>query len=339
MTTTPARALTIDYDTVHQAAVGFEQALRDELRYRGSVVTDQIESLLFTRGCPGPAAWAQNSWLGPREYAIESIGEAARQLASIQRNWYLHSVACHRRARLIAEKLAPIRFKPRPFPAVIPKAPLGVFCLLDRHRLLASPVSSSPFANGLPDFMEDRQGPPNRAYLKLWEALTLARRHPGAGDFCLDLGAAPGGWSWVLAQLGTDVLAVDRAQLIPGLMRHDRVQLQTGDAFQWRLADLPRQPDWILSDVVAYPQRLLELARYWSIACPRANIVLTIKLQGRADPALMSQFLQIAGARLLHLAANKHELTFFRLADGGPPEAISGDSPGYLSAGRVIGAD
>lgn len=334
--TRQTRALNIDYDTVHQIAAGFEQALRDELRYRGSVVTGQVESLLFSRGQPGPAAWAQNSWLAPREYAIDSIGAAARQLAAIQRNWYLHSVACHRRARLIADKLAPIRFKPRAFPATIPTAPLGVFCLLDRYCLLASPTCASPFANGLPDFVEDRQGPPNRAYLKLWEALTLARQQPGPGDFCLDLGAAPGGWSWVLAQLGADVLAVDRAQLVPELMQHQHVQLQTGDAFQWQLADLPRQPDWLVCDIIAYPQRLLELARYWATACPQTHIIMTIKFQGRADPALMSQFLQIPGSGLLHLSANKHELTFFRLAGGSPPEAITGDCPGYLAARQGV---
>ena len=50
--------------------------------------------------------------------------------------------------------------------------------------------------------VEDKEGPPNRAYLKLWEALVRLRRWPGPGERCLDLGASPGGWTYVLAKLG-----------------------------------------------------------------------------------------------------------------------------------------
>ena len=62
--------------------------------------------------------------------------------------------------------------------------------------------------------------PPNRAYLKLWEALTLAAnmpdgRMPRPGELCLDLGSSPGGWSWVLQKLGARVISVDKAPLDP----------------------------------------------------------------------------------------------------------------------------
>lgn len=319
---TPA-PLSIGYDTVHLAAAGHHQALVDELAHRGSRVVDQIDSLIFAQGAPGPAAWAQNSWLAPAEYRIRSIGEAARLLSSIQRNWHLHSVAHHRRAQLIADQLAPIRFRPLNFPAPVPDAPLGAFSLLERNRLLASPSCSSAFADGRPVFAEDREGPPNRAYLKLWEALTLARRRPGPGDLCLDLGASPGGWTWVLNRLGADVLAVDRADLAPQLAAEPRVTLHRGDAFALTADDLGRPPDWILSDVIAYPARLLALADYWCHACPTAGIIITIKCQGAVDAAEIDRFLDINKARLCHLAANKHELTFFCLPDAGPPEGAS----------------
>ena len=39
----------------------------------------------------------------------------------------------------------------------------------------------TPFANGEVAFVEDRAGPPNRAYLKLWEALVRLGRWPGPG--------------------------------------------------------------------------------------------------------------------------------------------------------------
>ena len=36
---------------------------------------------------------------------------------------------------------------------------------------------------------------------------------PQPGETCLDLGAAPGGWTWAIASLGAQVTAVDRAPL------------------------------------------------------------------------------------------------------------------------------
>lgn len=316
-------SLPIAYDTVHLAAADHGGALIDELAHRGSQVVDELGSLIFTRGLPGPAAWAQNSWLAPAEYRIGSIGEAARLLSSIQRNWHLHSIAHHRRARLIADKLSPIRFRALDFPANVPGAPLGAFGLLDRDRLLASPVCSSAFADGRPVFAEDRHGPPNRAYLKLWEALTLARTQPGPGDLCLDLGASPGGWTWVLDQLGADVMAVDRAGLAPEIAASARVTLHRGDAFGLTLGDLDRRPDWILSDVIAYPARLFALADYWCHACPEAGVIITVKCQGAVDAAEIDRFLDINQARLHHLAVNKHELTLFRLPAGGPPDGAT----------------
>lgn len=315
---TPA-VLPIDYDTVHVAATDHRDALTDELIQRGSRIIATHEDLVFSSGQPGPAAWAQNSWLAPREYRIDSIGQAARQLRALQRNWHAHSIVHHRRSQLIADKLPSIRFRPMTFPATLPSAPLGAFCLLERDRLLASPACSSAFADGRPVFVEDRHGPPNRAYLKLWEALTLAGVHPEPGQTCIDLGAAPGGWSWVLAELGANVVAVDRAALTPTLADHPRVSNLRGDAFAVTRDDVPT-PDWILSDVIAYPERLRELAEYWCRACPQARIIITVKCQGAVDPAQIAEFLAIPGSRLCHLSANKHELTFFRLPEGGPAD-------------------
>ena len=307
------------YDIVHVAAEGYLDDLLRELAHRGDTVTASHGRLVFARG--GPAAWAQNAWLAPRELPASSIGEGARGLRDIQRNWHLHSVAHHRRARLIAERLPPIRFKPLSFPADPPAAPLGAWTLVERDRLVASPRCRSPFPDGEVRFVEDREGPPNRAYLKLWEALTLARTRPGPGERCLDLGAAPGGWTWVLAGLGADVISIDRAELDPAVATHSRIEHRRGDAFALR-PEAVGTMDWVVSDVVAYPDRVLALARHWAEACPAARLIFTIKFQGPADPAIAYRFLDIPGSRLLHLHHNKHELTWFRLPDGGPPEAI-----------------
>jgi hypothetical protein len=47
--------------------------------------------------------------------------------------------------------------------------------------ILASPTKTSPFVNGAVQFVEDREGPPSRAYLKLWEVLTRFGAWPQPG--------------------------------------------------------------------------------------------------------------------------------------------------------------
>ena len=154
--------------------------------------------------------------------------------------------------------------------------------------------------------MEDRVGPPSRAYLKLWEACTRLGAWPQAGETCLDLGAAPGGWTWALAKLGAQVTAVDRSPLDPAVAAMPGVRFQPGSAF----AREPAAMDWLFSDVVAYPAPLLALVQRWVASGLVGHIVCTIKLQGETDHDAADAFAAIPGGRLMHLLHNKHELTF-----------------------------
>ena len=203
--------------------------------------------------------------------------------------------------------------KPLVFPAAAPSAPLGSWLLLDAGTILAASDCSSPFPNGEARFVEDREGPPNRAYLKLWEALTLIGRLPGPGDLCLDLGASPGGWSWVLAKLGARVIAVDKAPLAPSVVAMPGVEVRQASAFSMEPATLG-PVDWPFSDVICYPTRLLSLIERWLAAGLARNLVCTIKFQGATDHATARRFAVIPGSRLMHLHHNKHELTWIRLA-------------------------
>ncbi len=256
-----------------------------------------------------PAAWAQNSWRAPREIDIASIGEAATALRAIQRNWGAYTPDHIRRAALIAARLPPLKPKPLLFPQAAPTAHLGAWTLLGPNRLLASPAQSSPFINGEPTFIEDRTGPPSRAYLKLWEILCLLRAWPQPGDTCLDLGASPGGWTHVLAKLGAQVSAVDKAPLDPAVAALPGVTVRQESA--WAL-DPRGEPavGWLFCDVIAYPARLLTMVRAWIDAGRARRIVCTLKFQGATDHESADAFAAIPGGQLRHLFHNKHELTF-----------------------------
>jgi 23S rRNA (cytidine2498-2'-O)-methyltransferase len=268
--------------------------------------------LVLAPGPARPAAWAQNIWLEPRRLPIASIGDAARQLRAIQRNWALTSHAHHRRAALIAEKLPKVSAKPLRFGDPVPTAPLGSWTLLDPGTLLASPRCSSAFPHGEVRFIEDRTAPPSRAYLKLWEALTLIGVRPGPGDLCVDLGSSPGGWSWVLQSLGARIISIDKAPLAPDIAALPNLEYRRESAFAVDPRSLG-QVDWLFSDVICYPERLLRLVETWLAAGTCRRFVCSVKFQGATDHATARRFAAIPQSRLMHLSHNKHELTWVKL--------------------------
>lgn len=289
------------------APVGYEQQLIDELG-GASTLKGRWGQLCLAPARRALPVWSANVWLTPRWLRVRSITDAARRLRAIQRNWVLYPWRWHRRARLIQHALPHVSAKPLAFPSALPNAPLGSWTLVERNTILASPQCSSPFPNGVVRFVEDPEGPPNRAYLKLWEALTHMQKWPRAGERCLDLGASPGGWSWVCAALGAHVIAVDKAPLDAAVTALPDVEPVRRSAFSVAPSELG-PVDWLLSDVVCYPERLLRLVHRWLEAGMARNIVCTLKFQGPTDHQIGARFAALGG-RLLHLHHNKHELTW-----------------------------
>ena len=68
--------------------------------------------------------------------------------------------------------------------------------------------------------------------------------------------------------------------------------------------------DWLSSDIVCYPARLLRLVETWRASGLVKTFVCTLKFQGATDHEAAAAFAAIPGARLMHLHHNKHELTF-----------------------------
>lgn len=298
--------------TGYLAAKGFLPELRQELE---TGAQETYGDLVLAEGSAQPAAWAANVWHAPISLSIVSIGDAAKKLRAIQRNWALYSFAHHRRAALIAERLPKVSAKPLVFGARAPAAPLGSWTLVAPDRVLASASCSSPFPNGEAHFVEDRTAP-SCAYLKLWELFTRIGERPQPGELCLDLGSSPGGWTWVLQQLGARVLSVDKAALDPRVAKLPGVTYQRQSAFALDPAAVG-PVDWLFSDVVCYPQRLLSRVQKWLEAGRARRFVCSVKFQGATDFEVMWRFAAIPGSRLMHLHHNKHELTWLRLEPPG----------------------
>jgi len=294
--------------TAYLAPEGFE----DELAVELGAFDRKHGRLLIASGPPRPAAWAPNIWLDPQEIAIASISDAAAKLRAVQRNWALYAPHLHRRAALIQEQLPKVSAKRLVFGASPSAAPLGSWTLLDAGTMLATPRCTSPFPNGEIRFVEDRTGPPSRAYLKLWEALTLIGRRPGPGERCLDLGSSPGGWSWALQRMGAQVISVDKAPLAPEIASLPGIEHRSESAFALDPATVGHV-DWLFSDIVCYPARLLGLVERWLAAGTCRHFVCTLKFQGETDHETARRFAAIPGSQLRHLFHNKHELTWIKM--------------------------
>jgi len=268
--------------------------------------------LVIAGGPPQTSYWTQNTWLEPRTLRIRSITDGAKALRTIQRNWTMYSFRWHRRSTLIQEKLPYVSARPLRFPEPVPQSPLGSWTLLAPDLVLASARCSSAFPHGEVRFVEIKQGPPCRAYLKLWEAFSRIQRMPSPGDACLDAGSSPGGWTWVLHRLGASVLAVDSTDPAPEIMRLPGVTFRKGNAFSI-LPDQNTRFDWIFCDVACYPEKLLEWVSIWLNSGNCCNFVCTVKFQGNSHYGVIQKFAALPHTAFLHLSHNKHELTWISL--------------------------
>lgn len=121
---------------------------------------------------------------------------------------------------------------------------------------------------------------PSRSTQKLAEAFAtfLGERESSLvrpGLHAVDLGAAPGGWTWQLVQRGVRVTAVDNGSL-KGVVAHDDLVTHVReDAFRFR----PRRPvDWLVCDVVESPLRIAGLVAAWIAERRARRAIFNLKL-------------------------------------------------------------
>lgn len=276
----------------------------------------QVGRLILSTAQVRELVWAHSRWSDAELIEIASIGDGVKKLRERTSKLYAMAPLNHvRRATLIDDQLgnkaAKARLKkPIEFLELL-RPSLAQFGLIEPGLMIASPATSSWVPQGEMQFVESSEAP-SRAYLKLWELFTMEGFKPAKNETCLDLGASPGGWTWVLAKLGAKVTSIDKADLAPEVARMPGVQLLKKDAFRLKPSDIGPL-DWLFSDVICEPQRLLTLVHEWRESGLCKNFVCTIKFKGETDFKVLSDFLKIEGSHARHLFHNKHEVTWWLL--------------------------
>ena len=164
----------------------------------------------------------------------------------------------------------------------------------------ADPAASAPWPQGIPRLKFPREAP-SRSTLKLEEALLVLldegerERWLNPGMSAVDLGAAPGGWTWQLARRSLRVTAVDNGPMDRGLIDSGLVTHLRADGFRFR----PKKPvDWMVCDMVEQPRRVAELVARWLGEgwCRRAIFNLKLPMKKRYEETQLC--LKLIGDRL-----------------------------------------
>jgi 23S rRNA (cytidine2498-2'-O)-methyltransferase len=318
---------------------GYEALLERELAEAGLDVTETGPGwVLAGDGEVADLAFPELSLLSPREIEGESVNALAQRLADflleslrgerIDAEWpcvfrtVAEVVGLGRRAGGVEKAFDEIvrRRLPRIARLAVHELPRGagrargLFAFFaDFGRVF---VARDAWLGGQRRMADDAAAP-SRSYLKLEEAWVVLGREPQPGETVVDLGAAPGGWSYSAAKRGARVIAVDNGPLKGGALNHPRIEHRREDAFQFRPAE-GQVFDWLLCDLVEEPHHVLQdvvspwLANGW---CRRFAINLKF---GRVDPLALlrevrapgSPFVQHAAKlRVRHLHHDREELT------------------------------
>jgi 23S rRNA (cytidine2498-2'-O)-methyltransferase len=151
-------------------------------------------------------------------------------------------------------------------------------CLVDRARVLVGVVPAQELPTLAPGGRARARAPklaPSRAARKLVEALDWFGRAPEAGEVCVDLGAAPGGWTAVLLERRARVIAVDPARLASELRGRKGLAHVQASAFEFA----PDEPaDWLFCDMAWRPLEVAALLAKWGRRRWAGALVANVKL-------------------------------------------------------------
>ncbi len=191
------------------------------------------------------------------------------------------------------------------------------------HAFLArsQPRDASPWPLGIPR-LKLLPDAPSRSALKLEEALLVLldaderARLLKPGMTAADLGAAPGGWTWVLTRQHLRITSVDNGPLRQHVLDTGLVEHLRADGFHWKPA---QSLDWMVCDMVEQPRRVAERMATWFREgwCRHAIFNLKLPMKKRWDETRLcldlfaeqaSRPLTVRARQLYH---DREEITVF----------------------------
>ncbi len=281
------------------------QALSLFAELPGLVPTDRITPILEAIASAGPAQRYGALWVEHPD------SDAGKPLSGLARS-FANALRPVLRKRGL---LAPVD------DAALPR--LHVCFLAGNHVLLASadPAGTAPWPLGVPR-LKLHADAPSRSALKLEEALLSLLDAGERGELlrpgmsAADLGAAPGGWTWVLARHGLRVVAIDNGPLRPHLFDTGLVEHLRADGFRWQP---PRPLDWMVCDMVEQPSRVALRMADWFRAgwCRQSvfNLKLPMKKRWLETRNSLASFVAAAevplAVRARQLYHDREEITVF----------------------------
>jgi 23S rRNA (cytidine2498-2'-O)-methyltransferase len=205
------------------------------------------------------------------------------------------------------------------------KIPRMMMMMLDGQEALIG-YHFTNNADKLPDGIMHLKSPkdaPSRSTLKLEEAWHwfIPKRQwgerLGAGMRAVDLGAAPGGWTWQLVKRNMMVDSVDNGPMKGDLMETGQVTHHTEDGFRFSPS---KKVHWMVCDMAESPLKVAERMAHWIVNDWCAESVFNLKLpmkkryhEVRACFELMEQKFIDAGIDVemsgKHLYHDREEIT------------------------------
>lgn len=159
--------------------------------------------------------------------------------------------------------------------------------------------------------MADDDAAPSRSYLKVEEAYIVLGLEPQPGETVMDLGAAPGGWSYSAAKRGAKVVALDNGPLKGGALNHPLIEHRLLDAFKFQpsfakategTASQPMAFDWLFCDLVEEPHHVMQnIVQPWLANGWCRHFVINLKF-GHVDAIKLLAEVRAAGSPFADLA-------------------------------------
>jgi 23S rRNA (cytidine2498-2'-O)-methyltransferase len=289
--------------------IKFDEELANELLIKKIKVYFKSEKLFITEPIDVSIIWAQDHWRDC--IASEANKPLLQNLKSLPVLGYYHKTERNKKIENFLTPLKKIPEKRIKFSSTKKFNFKFYIWTIHQDLVLYSQSHEKNYPAGWHEFEEDKDFPPNRAYLKLWEIFCTQELKIKPTDCAIEIGAAPGGWSWVLSQYFKKVYTFDRADLAPQIKKISNIEHHIGDAFK---IDPEKFEDctWFFSDLICTPEKIYETTQFWLAHSRVKNFICTIKFKGGCDFEAIDKFLKIPDSKIVRLYQNKNEVTWIK---------------------------